>query len=97
MSLFLNLRDVKIMYISFHKSFIKDLKKQSLQTKKKFIERRNMFLLNQYDPALSNHALSGSYTGCRSINVTGDIRAIFYIYEDMIIFIRIGTHAELYK
>lgn len=85
------------MYISFHKNFVKDLKKQDLRTKKKFIERRNLFLLNQFDPTLNNHALSGKYTGSRSINVTGDMRAIFYIHEDMIIFMRMGTHAELYR
>jgi len=85
------------MYISFHKSFVKDLKKQDIRTKKKFIERRNLFLLNQYDPALNNHGLSGEYAGCRSINVTGNTRAIFYMSDGMIVFIRIGSHAELYR
>lgn len=79
-----------------HKSFVKDLKKQTLQTKKKFIKRRNAFLLDQFDPQLHNHALSGKYAGCRSIDITGDIRAIYYTEEQTVIFIRIGTHSQLY-
>lgn len=84
------------MYVSVHKSFVKDLKKQDLKIRKKFIERRNILLMNQFDPVLNNHALDGKYAGCRSINITGNIRAIFYIHEDMIVFTRIGTHPELY-
>lgn len=43
-----------------------------------------------------NHKLQGYYEGCRSINVTGDYRAIFVEEVDSIKFLRIGTHVELY-
>ena len=35
--------------------------------------------------------------GCRSINITGDLRTLYETDRDRFIFIRIGTHGELYK
>lgn len=49
-------------------------------------------------PMLRNHSLSGKYKGCRSINVSGDWRAIFREYKGgaVIYFEMLGTHSELY-
>jgi len=47
-------------------------------------------------PLLNNHDVSKVYTGCRSINITGDYRAIFQDEGEIVIFITIGTHSELY-
>ncbi|MFH1192383.1 MAG: hypothetical protein V1655_02815 [bacterium] len=46
---------------------------------------------------LNNHPLSGKLNGLRSINVSGDCRAIFEEKLEDIIFIAIGTHSQLYK
>ena len=51
-----------------------------------------------FNPLLNNHYLGGEYEGCRSINITGDIRAIFYIKQNSdVVFINIGSHSELYE
>ncbi len=56
-----------------------------------------MFVDNPYHPLLSNHALSGEWIGCRSMNITGDIRAVFEeIGSHYFEFVAIGSHSELY-
>jgi len=45
---------------------------------------------------LDNHSLQGTWLGHRSINVTGDFRAIFKETQDAAIFVDIDTHHNLY-
>lgn len=84
------------MKIIFAPSFLKDQDKLPSNVYQQFTERRNVFIENPSHPILNNHALHGQYQGCRSINVTGSYRAIFYIKGDLYVFIRIGTHPRLY-
>jgi addiction module RelE/StbE family toxin len=84
------------MIIDFHKDFIKAFRKLSPKTKKRFQERLLLFEKDQFSSALNNHALCGKYQGYKSINVTGDIRAIYGKNVQGIIFIAIGSHSSLY-
>lgn len=82
----------------YHKDFRKQFDKLPIKIKDKFEKNLNLFLYNQFNPLLKNHSLSGEYEGCRSINVTGDIRAIFYVKTDgNIVFVNIGSHSDLYE
>ncbi|MEK7101710.1 MAG: type II toxin-antitoxin system mRNA interferase toxin, RelE/StbE family [Patescibacteria group bacterium] len=85
------------MEVLLHPSFIKDFKKCEKNVRAKFVERKQVFILNPFHPLLNNHQLHGKWAGHRSINITGDYRAIFYTKGDSIVFIRIGTHPQLYK
>ena len=85
------------MNIDFHKDFTKDFKKLSPKIKKKFQERLLLFEKGEFDPILNNHALKGKYRSYRSINVTGDLRAIFKREGDNVIFVAIDTHSNLYR
>lgn len=86
------------MRIDFHKRFDKQYKKLPVASKKKFENQLAILISNQNNPVLNNHALKGKYTGYRSINVTGDIRAIYIPHsKDHIEFAYIGSHAQLYK
>ena len=87
------------MRIDYSKKFIKQLKKSSVVIKKKFRERLALFIQNKKDPILNNHKLKGKFKEFRSINITGDYRAIFQEMEngDIVIFLLIGTHSELYE
>jgi addiction module RelE/StbE family toxin len=86
------------MQIELHRNFLKSYKKLPLKIKEKFKERKNLFWQNQFHPILNNHALKGKYVNCRSIDITGDIRAIFNYRENTtIVFIEIGSHSELYE
>lgn len=85
------------MEIKLHKNFEKQYLKLRISQKKKFKERRNLFLQDQFSPILNNHSLQGKYLGYRSINVTGDLRAIFKKDGDNVIFIAIDSHSNLYS
>ena len=84
------------MNIVLRPSFVKNFEKLDRSIRLKFIERKALFEQDSSHPLLKNHALSGEYDGCRSINITGDYRAIYYSQGDACIFIRIGTHPQLY-
>ena len=85
------------MIVGSSKKFDKAFKKCSQEIKDRFIERLEIFKENKYDPILKNHNLSGKLIGLRSINVSGDYRAVFEEKLEEIIFISIGTHSQLYK
>ena len=82
----------------YHKSFRKQFDKLPLKIQDKFEKCLKLFIDDQFHPLLNNHPLNGEYEGYRSINITGDIRAIFYIKPDSnCVFINIGSHSELYE
>ena len=83
--------------IDFTKYFIKQFRKLPAQQQNKFYERLELFKLNPYDRRLRNHSLRGKYLGYRSIDIAGDLRALYYQDgERIIIFAFIGTHSQLY-
>lgn len=89
------------MRISYSRQFSKQLKKAPLNIKIAFRKRLALFIKNQFHPLLNNHALTGRLSGYRSINTTGDWRAIYSERkmgkEKIIIFEAMGTHSQLYK
>lgn len=84
------------MKIDYHKDFIKSYKKLPKKTQNKFKERQLLFEKEEFDPLLNNHALKGKWWGYRSINVTGDIRAIFKRDTESVLFVAIDKHSNLY-
>jgi len=87
------------MRIDYSKKFIKQLKKAPISVKNNFQKRLQTFSKNKKDPVLNNHKLKGKLKGFRSINITGDYRAIFKELDngDLIFFFMLGTHSELYQ
>jgi len=87
--------------VDYAKVFIKQLEKAPHAIKVAFRERRVLFFTNPLHPQLRNHALKGKYTGLRSINITGDWRALYReekVSRDyVIVFMLLGTHSQLYK
>lgn len=84
------------MKIKLHRSFEKQYQKLRESEKKKFKKRRDLFLQDEFHPILNNHPLKGKYQGFRSINVTGDLRAVFKRESDTAIFVAIDSHSNLY-
>ena len=86
------------MNVEFHRSFDKLYIKLPAKLKIRLSERLKIFMANPLDPTLRNHALSGEWVGYRSINITGDYRAI---YEETgkngARFVAVGTHGKLYR
>ncbi|MBI4128863.1 MAG: type II toxin-antitoxin system mRNA interferase toxin, RelE/StbE family [Parcubacteria group bacterium] len=86
------------MKIVFHKHFEKKYTNLRPADKKRFKERSALFMHDPYDPVLNNHPLRGKYKGYRSINVGGDLRAIYtLINDDTAFFVAIDTHSNLYS
>ena len=86
------------MEIFLHKNFVKKYDKLRSGEKKRFKERRDIFLKDPYNPILNNHALNGKYMGYRSISVAGNIRIIYkFLDKDTVLFSEMGTHSELYS
>ena len=85
------------MEVRFSRKFRKEYKKLSEKNREKFERRFGIFIRNPFDPMLYNHVLKGKYRGYQSINITGDIRAIYEpLKKDAALFVAIGTHSGLY-
>ena len=88
--------------IDFSHKFDKQFKKAPLGIKEAFRERLEIFISNRYHPLLNNHQLTGKFKWHKSINVTGDWRVLFREYinstgQEVIVFVLLGTHSQLYK
>ncbi len=87
------------MQIEYSKKFIKEFKKCPNDIKKSLKEKLNIFIINKYDPILNNHNLSGKLKNYRSININSNWRAVFEELKkgEIVYFITIGTHSQLYS
>lgn len=85
------------MELSFTNKFKKQLKKIPQSAQISFEERVRLFVVDPTNRVLRVHPLKGKYVGYWSMNVTGDIRALYRRDGDtVIIFALIGTHSSLY-
>lgn len=85
------------MIIHFHKNFEKQYKKLSSKTQEQIKNRLELFYNEPFNPILNNHPLKGKFLDYRSINIAGDLRAIYkYNGSEECIFATIGSHSELY-
>jgi addiction module RelE/StbE family toxin len=85
------------MTIIFTKGFDKQFVKLPKVYKDKFKERIAIFRSDPFDEGLRNHALKGKYIGYRSIDIAGDLRALYKVEGDTVyIFYFIGSHSQLY-
>lgn len=86
------------MEVILHKNFKKNFKKLPSKIKKQYFERIELFLTNTFSPILNNHSVEPIYSEHRSINITGDIRVLYKEKDaNCVLFMKIGTHSELYK
>ena len=85
------------MNIQYLPKFKKQYKKLPQKFQLQFDERLNPFLTDSIDSRLRIHPLKGKYAGYWSMNINGDIRALYIIQDEtLIIFALIGSHSELY-
>lgn len=79
-------------------NFEKQLKKFPKKVKNKVMEKLLIFMTDPMHYTLSSHPLTGEWAGHRSINITGDIRAIYKKLDEKVVrFVTINSHSELYK
>lgn len=85
------------MIIKRTATFKKQYKKLPAKTQLQFDNRLRLFVVDPTNAQLRNHPLRGEYGGYWSINVNGDLRALYRRDGDeIIIFAIIGTHSQLY-
>ena len=85
------------MNIQTTKHFDKQYAKLNKKIKEQFKSRLELFSTNPFDVSLRNHALKGKFLGYRSIDISGDVRALYTVKGNtVIIFGFIGTHSQLY-
>lgn len=86
------------MRYSASKTFEKQFGKLNAKVKNKAIRQLEMFTKDPFHISLNNHELNGEWNTYRSINITGDIRAVYKDIDGIIAhFVAIGSHSELYK
>lgn len=89
--------------IKYSKQFEKDYLRAPQKIQVAFRKRRELFIADFDHSLLHNHALSGKYKGWYSINITGDWRALYIKDQqrqsvvEIITFMAIGTHSQLYR
>ena len=84
------------MRVEYSRHFVKTFRKCSKKIQLAFRAKLAIFLSDQFAAQLNNHALTDEYFGYRSINITGDWRAVFAQSEDVVYFVTLGTHSKLY-
>ena len=85
------------MRVGFHRRFAKSFKRCPAQVQEQFKKRFRLFLADPNHPLLSNHALDGEWKNHRSINITGDYRALYkHLDGETVEFFLIDTHSNLY-
>ncbi len=87
------------MQVQFSRQFKKQYRKSPKKIQSAFDKRLGLFIKNKNHPTLKNHALTGKFRSFRSINVTGNWRAIFREFKrgKHVFFDALGTHSQLYK
>lgn len=86
------------MEIDYSKEFIKKSQRAPQKIRQAIKIRIAEFAFSPFSPRLNNHGLAGKWQGYRSINITGDWRAIFAEGNDYdsVKFVAVGTHSQLY-
>lgn len=85
------------MTIRYLPKFKKQYKKLPQKLQIQFDDRLRLFMIDPTAPKLRVHPLKGKYAGYWSMNMNGDIRALYLIQgSEVIIFALIGSHSQLY-
>jgi addiction module RelE/StbE family toxin len=87
------------MRILYRDHFKKSYKKRFLHNDKLvrlITSKINQFATNPLDPQLRTHALTGGMKGFYSFSITGDIRIIYQIIDEVAYFYDIGSHNQVY-
>lgn len=84
------------MTVAYSKAFMKQAKRLSPELRQRLQERIVAFGDNPLNPILRNHTLRGKFKDYRSIDISGDVRALYLQLGNDAIFDAVGTHSQLY-
>ena len=85
------------MTIRYSKKFKKQYKKLSPKLQQKTKISLALWARNPHDESLRMHKLSGKMNRFYSIDITGDIRALYeQAGDEVYLYQMVGTHSQLY-
>jgi len=85
------------MEVRFSKRFTKQLKKLNHRQQGRFWSQLEQWKTDPNHPSLRIHKLSGNLQGFESINIGGDLRALYRRHGEVtVVYEMIGTHSQLY-
>ena len=84
--------------VVYQSRFRRQYKKLSEKMQDLVDERVDLYKRDVRNPKLRVHALHGKLEGHLSMDITGDVRAVFEEKEDdgVVVFRAVGTHGQLY-
>ena len=82
--------------VHYHRSFKKQFKRLPRKIHDKFGIKIRIFISDPYSIELDNHPLTGEWLGHRSIDITGDIRAVYRTEGNVNLFVAIGSYNQLF-
>lgn len=80
------------MIIQYLRRFKQQYRQLPPPLQQRFDNRLRLFVINPTHPRLRIHLLKGKYAGYWSMNVSGDVRAIYYNRGDTIVISSFGTN-----
>jgi len=89
-----------MLKVKRHKSFVKDLRNNQLSDQHftKYILYLSKLIEDKPLPQEAlDHQLHGEYRDCREFHVSGDLLVIYFIEDEILNLIRIGSHSQLFK
>jgi mRNA interferase YafQ len=89
-----------LLKIKRQKSFIKDLSKIKMSDNHftKYISYIVKLLNNEpLPPEAKDHHLYGKWDNAREFHISGDLLVIYFIIDNELILIRIGSHSQLFE
>lgn len=85
------------MQIIFSKRFKKQYKKLPIKLQLQTKNRIELWQEQPSNPLLHLHQLGGELSKFYSINISGDLRALYEVVgEDIYLYEMLGTHSQLY-
>ncbi|NBV76637.1 type II toxin-antitoxin system mRNA interferase toxin, RelE/StbE family [bacterium] len=85
------------MGIVFTTRFLRLVKKMSVKEQKKVLKLVEIFEKNPKDRSLKVHKLQGKLAGAFALSVEYDVRILFSVEDDEILFFDIGSHDDVYR
>ena len=88
-----------MLKVKRHKLFIKELRNAKLSDQhfSKYIVYLSKLIEEKSLPEEAlDHPLKGEYKDCREFHISGDLLVIYFIADDTLNLIRIGSHSHLF-
>jgi len=89
-----------MLKVKRHKLFIKELRNAKLSDQhfsKYIVYLAKLIEGNSLPEEALDHALKGEYSDCREFHISGDLLVIYFIVDDTLNLIRMGSHSQLFR